>query len=320
MAPNRRLTFDLDLETVQRIVQSLYPTKEVQGFGRLAGGSTEVYRIDLAGTDTRSLVLKIYPDEPIWQPAKETRVAGWLANLTPIVPRWLRVDESRAILPLRFALLTLLPGRPLRDHLRDPGIESVYRQAGELLRRLHAIPMKAYGYIIGDGIKAPRITNAEYMAEAFGDLFRRFRNLGGDADLVRRLEQFVEASSDLLAESPGPVLCHDDFHQGNLLALSPLGGNLRLSGLIDFGNARAADRLFDLAKALFCCAHEDALSRQPLLDGYGPIDHPEPERALWLYTLFHRASMWCWLTKLGHDATADDGPGGLLRDLHNMAR
>lgn len=313
-------TLDLDLETLQRVIRSLDPSWRVEGFGRLEGGSTDVYRIDVADADVPSLVLKIYPDEPAWLPAKEALVASWLIGLAPAVPTWLRVDESRAILPLRFALLTWLPGRPLRRWLRDPGIESAYRQMGELLRRLHTIPMQAYGYIRADGIEIPRATNPEYMAGAFENVFRRFRDLGGDADLGRRLERLVEESFDLLGESSGPVLCHDDFHQGNVLALRGPGGDLRLSGLIDFGNARAADSLFDLAKALFCSAHEDVRSRQPLLDGYGPIEHPEPERALWLYTLFHRASMWCWLTGLGHDAAAEDGPGGLLRDLRDMAR
>jgi len=320
MAPHRRLTFELDLGTVQRVVRDLDPCRRAEGFGRLDGGSTEVYRIDLAGPDARPLVLKIYPDEPVWAPAKEALVAGWLTGLTPAAPRWLRVDESRAILPLRFALLTWLPGRPLRHHLRDPGIESAYRQMGELLRRLHAIPMQAYGYIRGQGIESPSATNAEYMAKAFEGVFRWFRDLGGDADLGRRLERLATEGFNLLAEGSGPVLCHDDFQQGNLLALHSPDGDLRLSGLIDFGNARAADSLFDLAKALFCSAHEDPRSRQPLLDGYGPIGHPEPERALWLYTLFHRASMWCWLTRLGHDAAAEGGPGGLLRDLRDMVR
>ncbi|MGL4960651.1 MAG: aminoglycoside phosphotransferase family protein [Inquilinus sp.] len=314
------MALNLDLETMQRVVRSLDPSWRAEGFGRLEGGSTEVCRIDVAGAGAQPLVLKIYPDEPAWLPAKEALAAGWLKGLVPAVPRWLRVDASRAILPRRFAVLTWLPGRPLRHWLRDPGIGSAYRQTGELLRRLHAIPMQAYGYIRGDGIETPRATNAEYMAGAFEDVFRRFRDLGGDADLGRRLERLAGESFDLLTESSGPVFCHDDFHQGNLLALLGPDGDLRLSGLIDFGNARAADGLFDLAKALFCCAHEDGRSRQPLLDGYGPIDHPEPERALRLYTLFHRASMWCWLTRLGHEAAAEDGPGGLLRDLREMAR
>ena len=153
MVPRRRTTLDLNLETVQQIVRSLDPSLTAERFGRLEGGSTEVYKIDVVGADTKPLVLKIYSDEPAWLPSKELLVAGWLAELTPPVPKWLRVDESRTILPLRFALLTLLPGRPLRYWLGDPGIASTYRQMGELLRRVHAVPMATYGYIRGEGVR-----------------------------------------------------------------------------------------------------------------------------------------------------------------------
>lgn len=316
MAPQRRMTLELDAETVQRLVQSLDRTLVASGFARLQGGSTEVYRIDLAGD--APLVLKIYPDEPEWAPSKERLVAGWLKELTPPVPRWLRVDESRIILPQRFALLTLLPGRSLRHWMAEPDIENAYRQMGELLRRIHDVPMPAYGYLRGHGIDRPKSANPDYMTAAFDDVFRRFRDLGGDANLGRKLQQLAEGSFDLLDESDGPVLCHDDFHQGNVLASRDDASGLRLSGLIDFGNARAADRLFDLAKALFCSSHEDPRSHQPILEGYGRVDHPDTERALRLYTLFHRISMWCWLTRLGADAAAEDGPGGLVRDLRAM--
>jgi len=319
MAPQRRTTLELDIETVQRLVQSLDPILVAGSFGRLADGSTEVYRIDLAASDHGPLVLKIYPDEPDWGPSKERLVAGWLEGLTPAIPRWLRLDETRTILPLRFALMTLVSGRPLRHWMAEPDIDHAYRQMGELLRRIHDIPMPAYGYVRGHGIDKPASTNADYMTAAFEDVFQRFRDLGGDAELGRRLQPLAEESFDLLKESAGPVLCHDDFHQGNVLALRDDTGGLRLSGLIDFGNARAADRLFDLAKALFCSSHEDPRSRQPISEGYGKVDHPDIERALWLYTLFHRTSMWCWLTKLGADAAAENGPGGLLRDLRGMA-
>jgi aminoglycoside phosphotransferase (APT) family kinase protein len=203
--------------------------------------------------------------------------------------------------------------------MADPDIDHAYHQMGELLRRIHAVPMPAYGYLRGRGIDKPISTNAGYMTAIFEDVFRRFRDLGGDADLGRRLQDLTERSVDLLAESDGPVLCHDDFHQGNVLASRDSAGGLQLSGLIDFGNARAADKLFDLAKALFCSSHEDPRSYQPILEGYGQVDHSDAARALWLYTLFHRLSMWCWLTKLGADATAEDGPGGIVRDLREMA-
>jgi aminoglycoside phosphotransferase (APT) family kinase protein len=320
MAPPRRTTLELDRETVQQLAQKLDPTLAVSGFSRLDGGSTEVYRIDLAGSDHHPLALKIYPDQPEWGPAKEVLVAGWLKDLTPSIPRWLRVDETRSLLPLRYALLTLLPGRSLRHWMGEPDIDHAYRQMGQLLRRIHKIPMPAFGYVLGQGIDRPVSTNAAYMTSAFEDVFRRFRDLGGDADLGRTLQELAEGNFELLKESDGAVLCHDDFQQGNVLALRDETGRLQLSGLIDFGNARAADRLFDLAKALFCSAHEDPRSYRPILEGYGPFEHPDVERALWLYTLFHRCSMWCWLTQLGLDPTDENGPGGLIRDLREMAR
>jgi Ser/Thr protein kinase RdoA (MazF antagonist) len=177
--------------------------------------------------------------------------------------------------------------------------------------------MTAYGYIVADGIRRPQPTNDEYMRSAFNQAFRQFREQAGEETLTRRLEEKARSHFDLLQYSAGPVLCHDDLQQGNVLAEYGTNGSLQLTGLIDFGNARAGDALFDLAKALFCCAHEDPRSREPVLAGYGQINHPDPGEALWLYTLFHRVVMWCGLTRRGDTS---DGAVGLLRDLDEMSR
>ena len=312
-----RLTVDLELEQVRAIVRDLDSALDPVGFARLHGGVSDVYRIDFAGAEN-PLVLKIYADEPAWIVAKEALVAGWIGERASIpTPRWLRVDERRTCIPFRFALTTWLPGVTVRSLIGVPGIDAAYRQMGELLRRLHAIPMTAYGYIVADGIRRPQPTNDEYMRSAFNQVFRQFREQGGEETLTRRLEGAAQSRFDLLQYSAGPVFCHDDLQQGNVLAEHGRNGSLQLTGLIDFGNARAADALFDLAKALFCCAHEDPRSRQPVLAGYGEINHPDPEEALWLYTLFHRVVMWCGLTRSGDTS---DGPAGLLRDLDEMSR
>jgi Ser/Thr protein kinase RdoA (MazF antagonist) len=138
-----------------------------------------------------------------------------------------------------------------------------------------------------------------------------------DSDVMNHaLRKHVLREGAATEDSPGPVFCHDDLQQGNVLAEHGGNGNLQLTGLIDFGNARAADALFDLAKALLCCGHEDPRSPEHLLAGYGEINHPAPKEALWLYTLFHRVSMWCWLTRHGDIS----GPACLLRDLEEMTR
>jgi hypothetical protein len=74
------------------------------------GGSTEVNRVDFAGR-AEPIVLKIYGDDPAWAPAKEALVAGWIGDrVGAAIPRWLRIDEQRILLPLRFALMTWLLG------------------------------------------------------------------------------------------------------------------------------------------------------------------------------------------------------------------
>ena len=316
----RRLTLDLTPDQVARIAATIERVPRPTGFTRLHGGSTEVYRIDLANRPD-PVILKIYRDEPAWAPAKEALVASWIEghDLGVAIPRWLRLDESRTLLPLRYALITWLPGQTVRSLAGEPDIGAVYRRMGALLRRLHAIPMTAYGYILGDGIFEPRASNADYMIDTFERVLGRFRRQGGGEALASQLEAQARERYGLLDHCAGPVFCHDDFQPGNVLAARDAAGELVPTGLIDFANALAGDPLADLAKALFCSTHEDPRSSGPLREGYGPIDHPEPEEALWLYTLYHRLTMWTFLTRLGDDP-ASAGPAGLMADLVAMSR
>lgn len=317
-AMGRLLTVDLDLEQVRAIVRDLDSSLNPAGFARLHGGVNDVYRIDLAGAE-KPLVLKIYRDEPGWVVTKEALVAGWIGERVGLpIPRWLRVDDSRSCIPFRFALTTWLPGVTVRSLIGAPGIDVAYRQMGALLRRLRAIPMTAYGYIVADGIRRPQPTNEEYLRSAFDKAFQEFRELGGDTDLVRRLEHDVRQRFDVFAHSAVPVLCHNDLQQGNVLVMrDDEAGVLTLTGLIDFADASAGDRLLDLALSLFCCTHEDPRSREPLLAGYGEIEHPDSGGALRLYTLYHRVVMWSHLKRLNIRGLAGD-PLGLLRDLNEM--
>ncbi|MFC3077168.1 phosphotransferase family protein [Phenylobacterium terrae] len=314
-----RISFDLDAAAADAIVRGLPGSPTLAGVTPLTGGGSELFRLELQ--DASPVVLKVYPDAPKWGPRKEVLVAGWMDGALDVpTPRLVRFDESRTLLPLVYAVFTWTAGSDLRSYFSAPDLEDAYRQMGALLRRVHRVPMPAYGYILDEGVSDPKPTNAIYMAGAIEGALRKFRSLGGDVGLARELEQILQGGMDLMAESAGPVLCHDDFHPGNLLFVREEAGRLRLSGLIDFGNARAGDALMDLAKALFCSKHEDPRSSVPLMEGYGPIDHSDPDRALWLYTLFHRVTMWNWLTALGADPGSPTGPGGLLRDLHEMAR
>jgi aminoglycoside phosphotransferase (APT) family kinase protein len=302
----------ITIEVAREIARNTSCAAEPTNIIQLQGGTTDVYRIDFAD-GTAPQVLKVYADEPDWFMKKEAMIAGWIGDRIGVpVPQWLVLDDTRRLLSRRYAVMTFLPGAMARSLIGTSDAHDVYRQMGAALRRTHEIPMSAYGYIGTDGIAQPKHSNSEYMSSAIEGALRRFQDAGGGSELTRRLRSSVDERSDVFACNVSPVLCHCDFHQGNVLAARDERGQLKLTGLIDFTNASAADPLLDLASALFFCTHEDAQSREPLLAGYGKIEHPDPESALWLYTLHHRVTMWAHLKRLGIDAV------GISRDLSAM--
>ncbi len=280
-------------------------------------GSGRVFRLDLA--DGGAAVLKHY-DEPHRQHhavSGERFAERLLGGLDLPITRYLLQDESLTRLPFPFAITSHLPGVTVKSLAGEPDIAEAWRQMGGLLRRLHAVALPAYGGFGHDRVLGAVATNAEAMRNAFAHAFSQFRQHGADEALTGTLAAIVADRFDAMTWSRGAVFAHDDLNPSNVLAERASGVGLRLTGLLDFGNARAADAICDLAKTIFITEHEMPGSGPHILDGYGPIDHPEPERALWFYTLYHRLVMWWWLRHVG--AIPDGQTHDLVRDLAAMA-
>ena len=306
---------DLDLASVDQAISPL-------GFGRvasateMAGGSSPAFRLDLdTGT---SLVLKVYTDRKARAPSGDAFAAAQVQAIAAPVTRYLLVDDTKNALPFRFAVTNYLPGVLASTLVGHRDATSLYRQIGGLLRSLHAIAMPAYGWFDAKGVKNSVTSNTTFVRGQLDHAFEQFIAYGGDADLAARLRGLAgENFEAVVPHSKGPVFAHDDLHPNNVLAVET-EGKLSLSGLIDFGNAYAADPVSDLAKCLFCSEHEAPGSTQHILAGYGPIDHPAPERALSFYTLLHRIIMWWWLRHIGV-ISAPDAPSDIMDDLRRTA-
>ena len=303
----------------QHVIDALAPLGlgNIGAIVEMAGGTSPVYRIDLASGDV--VVLKLYAADYV-VPGKDAFAARQLQHLDVPVTRFLLVDDTNRRLPFRYAVTNYLPGitaAALRDH---PDIASIHRQTGALLRQLHTIKMPAYGAFDATGIVAPAATNAAFMTGLIEHAFAEMATEGADAALLARLRTIIDDGFDaVVPHSSGAVFAHDDLHPNNVLAVEGPDGRLTLSGLIDFGNARAADPVLDLAKCLFCSEHDAPGSTRHILAGYGPIDHPQPDAALAYYTLFHRMVMWWWLRRIGVIPTPD-APSDLMDTLRETAR
>ena len=281
----------------------------------LAGGSRPVFRLDL--TNGTSLIVKTYDQPEVGKPAREAYATALLDGLGLPVTRYLMVDESRANAPFAFAIVTYLAGETAASLAGDPEISAVYRQMGALLRKLHTVRLPAYGVFDGSGIVDPLAANVDFVRRQAAKAFAQFRRYGADEPLVQQLEQIFATHLDLAGHSTGAVFAHDDLHHRNVLVTRDRCGHLEISGLIDFGNAHAADAVSDLAKTLFMAEHDAPEAIAHIRAGYGPIDHPDPEGALWFYMLLHRVVMWWWLRQVG--VIADGEHSALLENLREMA-
>lgn len=299
----------------------LAPVFDDLGLGRpieltsLDGGSAATFRVNRHGDDP--VILKIYNDVSQAESGKETYASGLLAGTGIPITQFLAFDDSRARLPYRFAVTNYLPGVSVGALRHEPDIADLHEQMGALLRRLHEVRLPAYGRFDAEGIVEPIASHPDFMLGLWARVLDRFLYNGADQVLAERLDRIVTGGADIFALSSGPVFAHDDFQPNNVLGQRDESRRLALTGLIDFGNARAADATFDLAKALFCSEHEAPGSSRAILKGYGQVDHPDPEAALWLYTLIHRVVMWYWLRQIG--VIPQGVKHALIVDLEAMA-
>src|SRR5262245_57069260 len=256
-----------------------------------------VYELKLAEAH-HSLVLKVYPREFQWKMQKEVIVCGRLdGRLTVPIPRILLADDSKSLLDLNFVVMSKLDGEnlaDLEDGLATEEMLSAYTQMGGLLREFHQVRMEAFGYIGPHGLWSPQSTNHAYVTNRFESKLEEFGKRGGDPGLARRVAAYVCAHEDLLHACPLPVLCHNDFHARNVLA-SKGSGTLRLSGILDFEGAQAADPLMDLAKTLYCSPDVDDAKRAALLNGYGEPARKDWRQTVELYYLYYILEFWCWM-------------------------
>jgi len=109
---------------------------------------------------------------------------------------------------------------------------------------------------------------------------------GGDAVLRRMVEEHVETHSDLLTQVRTPVLCHDDYHEGNVL-VAVEDGKWRVTGIVGMENAVSADPLLDIAKTDCYAIKANEVKR---------------EERVQLYKLYHALALWDWFAAIGNKA------------------
>jgi aminoglycoside phosphotransferase (APT) family kinase protein len=187
----------------------------------------------------------------------------------------------------------------------------VYRQLGEVLKRLHAIRAGGYGDVNGR-IRNPLPDNSAHMARMLKRYLREFRANGGDPALADRLAAHVTRHAAAFAQRSRAAYCHGDLHEDNLLAEVAEDGTCSLTGLLDPDNMHPGDPLMDFVRLDAFSVHGDATKPAGLLAGYGvcvpgqqPGQWPQSWRSrLPLYRIALALELYNWFTIIGGDRPA----------------
>ncbi|MER7754477.1 aminoglycoside phosphotransferase family protein [Kitasatospora sp. NPDC097643] len=309
----------LTLATAAALLRAAHPDAEVMDVLPRSGGQlSAVYEVRCADP-AHAAVVKVYAEQWRWKQAKEVYVHGLLAGVDGWPgPAVLHHTGDGGPGGRAATVLGLLPGVPLSEASPAPGPDrtrALYRSVGAALATAHRLRLDGFGYVT-TRVLDPVPDNGTYMRRQFARKLAEFAELGGEASLGRALGAFVARRGALLDHGRAPVLCHNDLHEGNVLVVRGSRG-WRVSGVVDVENAVAADPVLDLAKTDYYAVRGDALKREALLAGYGPLPVAagELEDLLALYRLYHALELWDWFASTGERAPLP----GIAADLAELA-
>jgi hygromycin-B 7''-O-kinase len=244
------------------------------GLQRYPTGSVPVYSV-------RELVLKLFPPVHVSEYLVEAGVLAAVEGRLPIPTP--RVHESGESHGWGYVAMDRLVGTGLHDLWPMANREEKLRlaaQLGEILAALHEVPVPT----IDPWWPADWSAFVDEQRETAVERHRA-RELG-----ETWLEQIPDFLADVHLGRPPPVLLHTEVMPTNLLAIRDAGGNLSLSGLLDFEAAmRGAAQYEFVALGLFVAEGDVRMLRQALT-AYGyrddQLDHHFSRQTL-AWTLLH---------------------------------
>jgi aminoglycoside phosphotransferase (APT) family kinase protein len=195
--------------------------------------------------------------------AQEPEIHQLLREETSVpVAEILAFDTSRRKLPRNFILMRRLPGNTLSETpLSTASLGDVYEQVGRALARVHGIRRNRYGYLGAHKPMEPQNSWREAFEVMWNKLIDDIERCGGytrDEGKLVRLSLFNNLH--LFDYSEPARLLHMDIWAQNIL----VGGDGRLTGLVDFDRALWGDPEIEFAVLDYC-----GVSVPEFWNGYG---------------------------------------------------
>lgn len=262
-------------DAVRALLTRWLPDRAISFSRASSGGSTAVYRA--ADRSSGEVFFLRLAEEAGESRAAEARVHQLLHDAGLPVPDVVAFEARPPELDRSAMLTRRIPGRPMlepeRGRLDAEAVDRVARPAGRDLARINRIPVRGYGWVeavADDGALLAEHPSRSAWAVEYQRAMAEVAGSGLLADGV--VEQLLAVMERWLRlpDRASSHLAHGDLDASHIFLNEP---SLTYSGLIDFGEIRGADRLYDLGHALLQDALPDRPSIfAPLLAGYQEIN------------------------------------------------
>lgn len=290
---------DLDPRAVRDVAARLVPGGGPVVVARAAeGGSTPVYRVRRAGgreearAGGEAFYLRV-AEGPTASLAPEALVHRLLRERGARVPEVVAFVPFAEVLQRSVMVTTAVPGEPIARTRGTSDLRPTLVAAGRDLALVNDLAVEGFGWIRRDEgaagrLAAERPTHRAFALEEFEGRLARLRGtLLPDATLrtIRR----VIADRDAWLDVDRARLAHGDLDATHIFHTDG-----RYTGIIDFGEIRGADRLYDLGHfALHDGERRPTPLLPSLLEGYREAaslsDEDERRLHLWAVLIGVRA-------------------------------
>lgn len=230
-------------ELVDTYVQKAVGSPVSKASRIVIGQINEVY--DVTTLDNRSFIVRISrQDDPRFEAERwaldASRKVGVPTPKVLLVEKALVNNES-----ITFCIEEKLPGRPLDELLKDTKskaeLDSIIKQIGKVLSRIHEVKIDGFGYLQPDGTAwdIPLSKIMLDLLEKEDELLKVFDKLGITQSKVRESLALLAENSDLY-DWDKPCLVHGDFGPPHIL----VDGDL-ITGIIDMQDCSGNHPIFD---------------------------------------------------------------------------
>ena len=189
--------------------------------------------------------------------------------------------------PWPYIVSSLIPGRSLgevREGVAPEDLLDLAAYLGRVLRAVHALPAERSLHFVRAW--EPFLAFLAQQRAACAQNHRRWGSLPDR--LVGQIDGYLPPADELVARDDGPHLVHCDLNEDHVLGEFH-ERRWRPAGIIDFGDARVGDRLYDLVALHLGLFHGDKRLLRACLEAYGADDGlmRRLSRRAMSYTLLH---------------------------------